>query len=232
MNVHLTYSDSVWAWCDVHIDHSWARQEPSCVLLTRCHVLLYCGHWQWRSRYIYSSAKYPHRRTWWWTRDRQWRKVWPSLGHNSKMTRCVAKWCDVVLAVGQTIFRDPGICDRIGKSRVNRQVSTVCYWKCTARHTSVNKAVLRQWRHYDWLRARWLAGALQRDYWESSCGQTWTKWLRMYRTALFSWQRKMCPSNVYAWRYRELQYASLTTMVGVSRNKKIRNEIAFHDYLA
>ena len=27
-------------------------------------------------------------------------------------------------------------------------------------------------------------------------------------------------------------YASLTTMVGVSRNKKIRNEIAFHDYLA
>ena len=27
-------------------------------------------------------------------------------------------------------------------------------------------------------------------------------------------------------------YASPTTMVGVSRNKKIRNEIAFHDYLA
>ena len=27
-------------------------------------------------------------------------------------------------------------------------------------------------------------------------------------------------------------YTSLTTMVGVSRNKKIRNEIAFHDYLA
>ena len=27
-------------------------------------------------------------------------------------------------------------------------------------------------------------------------------------------------------------YASLTTMVGVSRNKKIRNEIDFHDYLA
>ena len=27
-------------------------------------------------------------------------------------------------------------------------------------------------------------------------------------------------------------YASVTTMVGVSRNKKIRNEIAFHDYLA
>ena len=26
----------------------------------------------------------------------------------------------------------------------------------------------------------------QRDYWESSCGQTWTKWLQMYRTALFS----------------------------------------------
>ena len=26
-------------------------------------------------------------------------------------------------------------------------------------------------------------------------------------------------------------YASLTTMVGVSRNKKIRNEIDFHDYL-
>ena len=25
---------------------------------------------------------------------------------------------------------------------------------------------------------------------------------------------------------------ALTTMVGVSRNKKIRNEIAFHDYLA
>ena len=42
----------------------------------------------------------------------------------------------------------------------------------------------------------------------------------------------MCPRNVYAVQYRELQYASLTTMVGVSRNKKIRNEIAFHDYLA
>ena len=26
--------------------------------------------------------------------------------------------------------------------------------------------------------------------------------------------------------------ATVTTMVGVSRNKKIRNEIAFHDYLA
>ena len=42
----------------------------------------------------------------------------------------------------------------------------------------------------------------------------------------------MCPHNVYAVHYRELQYASLTTMVGVSRNKKIRNEIAFHDCLA
>ena len=27
-------------------------------------------------------------------------------------------------------------------------------------------------------------------------------------------------------------YVSVTTMVGVSRNKNIRNEIAFHDYLA
>ena len=27
-------------------------------------------------------------------------------------------------------------------------------------------------------------------------------------------------------------YSILTTMVGVPRNKKIRNEIAFHDYLA
>ena len=27
-------------------------------------------------------------------------------------------------------------------------------------------------------------------------------------------------------------YTSLTTMIGVSRNKKIPNEIAFHDYLA
>ena len=27
-------------------------------------------------------------------------------------------------------------------------------------------------------------------------------------------------------------YASLTTMFGVSRNKMIRNEIDFHDYLA
>ena len=27
-------------------------------------------------------------------------------------------------------------------------------------------------------------------------------------------------------------YTSLTTMIGVSRNKKIQNEIAFHDYLA
>ena len=42
----------------------------------------------------------------------------------------------------------------------------------------------------------------------------------------------MCPRNVYAVHYRELQYASLTAMVGVSRNKKIRNEIGFHDYLA
>ena len=41
----------------------------------------------------------------------------------------------------------------------------------------------------------------------------------------------MCPGNVYAVHYRELQYASLRTMVGVSMNKKIRNEIAFHDYL-
>ena len=32
--------------------------------------------------------------------------------------------------------------------------------------------------------------------------------------------------------YRESQYAIVKTMVGVSRNKKIRNEIAFHDYLA
>ena len=30
--------------------------------------------------------------------------------------------------------------------------------------------------------------------------------------------------------YRESQYAIVKTMVGVSRNKKIRNEIAFHDY--
>ena len=29
-----------------------------------------------------------------------------------------------------------------------------------------------------------------------------------------------------------LQYASLTTMVEVSRNKKIRKEIAFHDSFA
>ena len=32
--------------------------------------------------------------------------------------------------------------------------------------------------------------------------------------------------------YRESQYATVKTMVGVSRNKKIRNKIAFHDYLA
>ena len=53
-------------------------------------------------------------------------------------------------------------------------------WK--GRTCNSNRAV-RQLRHYNWLRARWLAGLLQRDYWESSCGQTGTKWLRMYRTA-------------------------------------------------
>ena len=40
--------------------------------------------------------------------------------------------------------------------------------------------------------------------------------------------QRLCSAIIY----RELQYASLTTMVVVSRNKKIRNEIAFHDYLA
>ena len=33
-------------------------------------------------------------------------------------------------------------------------------------------------------------------------------------------------------RSRITVYATVTTMVGVSRNEKIRNEIAFHDYLA
>ena len=44
--------------------------------------------------------------------------------------------------------------------------------------------------------------------------------------------RERCVRATFMHSAIENYYASLTTMVGVSRNKKILNEIAFHDYLA